>query len=266
VWDTIAVGIPSAADANVCSHMAPRFSRDDLGVAVAQSRSVAEALRRLGMCSSGNNRLTFRRYVEEWGVDTSHFDPAAARRAALRRPPTPLEEVMVENSTFSRGGLKRRLFDEGLKDRRCEVCGQGEIWRGRRMSLIIDHINGIRDDHRLENLRIVCPNCAATLDTHCGRKNRKPLGPRRCLRCNKEFFPKDQRTRYCSAYCGCRWDRRGRPRPGARKVERPPYDQLMAEIEATSYLAVGRKYGVSDNAIRKWVRAYEQEREDGGGG
>ncbi|HEU4804138.1 MAG TPA: helix-turn-helix domain-containing protein [Solirubrobacterales bacterium] len=40
----------------------------------------------------------------------------------------------------------------------------------------------------------------------------------------------------------------------------------MAEIEATSYSAVGRKYGVSDNAIRKWVRAYEREREDGGGG
>jgi hypothetical protein len=40
------------------------------------------------------------------------------------------------------------------------------------MSIILDHINGVRDDHRLENLRMVCPNCAATLDTHCGRRNR----------------------------------------------------------------------------------------------
>jgi len=40
------------------------------------------------------------------------------------------------------------------------------------MSLILDHINGKRDDHRIENLRILCPNCAATLETHCGRKNR----------------------------------------------------------------------------------------------
>jgi transposase-like protein len=44
-------------------------------------------------------------------------------------------------------------------------------------------------------------------------------------------------------------------------VSRPPYEQLLAEIEATSYVAVGRKYGVSDNAVRKWVRFYERERE-----
>lgn len=219
------------------------------------------------MCPSGNNRLTFRRYVEEWGIDTTHFDPAAARREALRgRPVVPLAEVMTEGSRYSRKNLKRRLYSEGLKERRCEICGQGEIWMGRRMSLVLDHVNGVRDDHRLENLRIVCPNCAATLETHCGRKNRLTREPRRCLRCQKQFLPKDYRQRYCSAYCGCRWDRSGRPRPGARKVDRPPYEQLMAEIEATSYLAVGRKYGVSDNAVRKWIRVYERQADTGGDG
>jgi transposase-like protein len=53
---------------------------------------------------------------------------------------------------------------------------------------------------------------------------------------------------------------KGVPKPAIRRVERPPYEQLMAEIEETSYLAVGRKYGVSDNAIRKWVRFYENQR------
>ena len=48
--------------------------------------------------------------------------------------------------------------------------------------------------------------------------------------------------------------------PALHRVERPPHEQLLAEIAATSYSAVGRKYGVSDNAIRKWVRAYERER------
>jgi hypothetical protein len=64
-----------------------------------------------------------------------------------------------------------------------------------------------------------------------------------------------------------RWDRsrvRGRPNPNSRCIERPPYEQLLAEIEATSYCAVGRKYGVSDNAVRKWVKFYEQERERNG--
>jgi transposase-like protein len=51
------------------------------------------------------------------------------------------------------------------------------------------------------------------------------------------------------------------PNPESRKVERPPYERLLEEIEVTSYLAVGRKYGVSDNAVRKWVRWYERQRE-----
>lgn len=56
-----------------------------------------------------------------------------------------------------------------------------------------------------------------------------------------------------------RWNRSARPRPTARKVERPPYEQLLAEIAQSGYSAVGRRYGVSDNAIRKWVRQYERE-------
>jgi hypothetical protein len=118
---------------------------------------------------------------------------------------------LVEGSTFSRHHLKERLFAESLKRRECETCGQGEIWRGGRMALILDHINGIPDDHRLENLRILWPNCAATL------------------------------------------------RPSRRLVERPPLHVLLAEVARDGYLATGRKYGVSDNAIRKWVRFYENE-------
>lgn len=132
------------------------------------------------------------------------------------------------------------------------------------MSLILDHINGVPDDNRLENLRIVCPNCAATFDTHCGRKNRRQPVLRNCRRCGREFAAKYPRQHYCSHSCGCRWDRsvlRGVSKPELRKVERPPYERLIAELEATSYVAVGRKYGVSDNAVRKWVRFYEGERQ-----
>ena len=66
------------------------------------------------------------------------------------------------------------------------------------MSLILDHINGVRDDNRLENLRIVCPNCAATLETHCGRKNRREPDLRSCKRCGKRFEAKYRSHRYCS--------------------------------------------------------------------
>ncbi|MBM3667048.1 MAG: hypothetical protein FJW90_06125 [Actinobacteria bacterium] len=131
------------------------------------------------------------------------------------------------------------------------------------MSLILDHANGVRDDNRTGNLRIVCPNCAATLETHCSRNpsgaHVRALEPRACLRCGSEFSPRYADHRYCSAYCGTRWDRAGVKRPGARKVERPPHRRLLEEIEEHGYLGVGRRHGVSDNAVRKWIREYERE-------
>lgn len=219
-------------------------------------------MRRLGLCPTGGAWRILKKYAEIWKIATDHFDQRAVCVENLRQKQKALTEVLVEKSTYPRKDVKRRLLAEGLKEPRCELCGQGEIWRGRPMSMILDHINGVRDDHRLENLQMVCPNCAATLDTHCGRRNRIQRAKRPCLHCGKAFVPGYASQRYCSRPCGVRWDRRGLrglPKPAERKANRPPYEQLLEEIEATSYLAVGRKYGVSDNAVRKWVRFYQRQ-------
>lgn len=242
----------------------PRYTREQAEDAVERSRSYAEALRKLGMSPVGGNHRVFRHWVDGvWRIPTDHFDSDAARLRGLRRAPTPLEEVMVERSTYDRGHLKRRLLAQGIKQNRCEMCGQRDEWRGARMAMILDHINGIPNDHRIENLRILCPNCAATLATHCGRKNGGLIRPRNCDLCGATFEPKTHKQRFCSTTCGSKGKRTSNaPRPGARKVERPPYERLIREIEAVGYAAVGRRYGVSDNAVRKWVRAYERARHE----
>jgi hypothetical protein len=243
----------------------PRYTEEEARDAVGASLSYSEVLRRLGMRPAGGNHAVLKRHVNEvWKIPTDHFDPAAAANRNLHKPPRPMAEILVRGSTYSRGKLKHRLYEEGFKERRCEICGQDENWRGRSMSLILDHINGVPDDNRLENLQIVCPNCAATLDTHCGRKNRREEARRRCKRCGREFEVKYRQHRYCSRACGSKWDRsrlRGRPKPHTRKVKRPPYAQLLSEIEAGGHVAVGCRYGVSDNAVRKWVRWYERQME-----
>lgn len=246
----------------------PSYTEHEARTAIAASKSWAESLRRLGLCPTGGAWRILKKYAEIWQISTEHFDPDATRLGNLRNRQRPLSEVLVAGSTYPRKNVKRRLLAEGLKEARCELCGQGEIWKGRPMAMILDHINGVRDDHRLENLRMVCPNCAATLDTHCGRRNRIQRAKRACLHCDEPFVPAYSTQRYCSRSCGVRWDRsgcgkragrRGVPALDLRKVERPPYEQLINEIERTSYLAVGRKYEVSDNAVRKWVRFYERQ-------
>jgi hypothetical protein len=123
---------------------------------------------------------------------------AAGSGTARRRP---LDEILVVGSTFSRNHLKERLYQAGLKPPVCEMCGQGEVWRGATMAMILDHINGVANDHRIENLRIVCPNCAATLDTHCARGRRISRADQSCLRCGASFRPKSATQRYCSREC-----------------------------------------------------------------
>jgi hypothetical protein len=242
----------------------PRYTEEEARAAIQSSLSYAEALRKVGLRPAGGNHRLFRHYVDDiWQIPTDHFDPTRASMQGLARARierAPLGAILVEGSRYSRKALKSRLYETGLKERRCELCGQDEDWNGAHMSLILDHINGVPDDNRIENLRIVCPNCAATLDTHCGRKNKLP--ERACVQCGEPFVPQRGEQRYCSRYCGIRNDEgRRNPHPETRKVERPSYKQLLADLESMSFVAVGRKYGVSDNAVRKWIRWYKHQAE-----
>lgn len=90
----------------------------------------------------------------------------------------PLEDVLVEHSTYPRYCLRRRLITTGILQYSCACCGIEAIWNGKPMPLILDHINGINDDNRLENLRFVCSNCDSQLDTYKARnkRKRKPIG------------------------------------------------------------------------------------------
>lgn len=82
-------------------------------------------------------------------------------------------EVFVENSTYARHKLKLRVMTQELLPNACAVCKMLPEWHGKPLVLILDHINGINNDNRIENLRLVCHNCDSQLDTYKARNKRK---------------------------------------------------------------------------------------------
>ena len=79
------------------------------------------------------------------------------------------EDVFVIESTYPRHRLKERIIKQSLIPYKCCICDIEAIWNGRPMPLILDHINGINNDNRLENLRFVCSNCDSQLPTYKSR-------------------------------------------------------------------------------------------------
>lgn len=138
-----------------------------------------------------------------------------------------------------------------MKERKCEKCGQGEEWNGEYMSLILDHINGKHNDNR-----IVCANCNATLPTHCrGYKKLKQKEETKKLKFEKEYKKCEcgktilKVSEICNECKGLK----------NRKVkDRPSLEQLELDMKEFGYCGTGRKYSVSGNAIRKWIKNYNK--------
>ena len=126
-----------------------------------------------------SSRRWFQNRINHFNIDISHFNTnhSIENYEKLRKfnlhNLRDLNTLMTENSSYARHALKRRLYSEGYKQKICEICGQTEDWNGLKLVHILDHINGINNDNRLENLRIVCPNCNSQLSTNCGRNIRK---------------------------------------------------------------------------------------------
>ena len=211
--------------------------------AISNNKTVSDVLREIGLTVRPGNFRTFWKFVENNSIDTSHFDRYSNNKKI--KPKKTLNEVLVKNSYYSRSSLKRRLLKEGLLKNECEICGQKGEHNGKPLTMVLDHINGIGNDNRLENLRMLCPNCNSQTDTFCSR------GPSEKFKCPDCGNKKSKKAKLCFS-CS-----KNKPKKVIRKVKRPTKKQLEKMIEEMSWVAIGKKYGVSDNPVRKWAKAYE---------
>jgi hypothetical protein len=150
-----------------------RWEDNQLREAVKVSTSWSAVMRCLGLAVAGNSVKFVKSKAHELGLNVSHFKGHGWSKGMMNMPSPPqtisLKEILVEQSSYtSSKDLKRRLFKAGLKEKRCEHCSNTE-WMEKPIPLQLDHINGIRNDNRIENLQVLCPNCHALTPTWGGR-------------------------------------------------------------------------------------------------
>lgn len=237
--------------------MSRKYTLEEFKLAVEQSYSVAQVLTKLGLAPKGGNYGVFHRYKKQHNIDTSHFTGQGHLKGKTHNYTTkPLEEILVEESDYNSHKLRLRLIGEGIKEHKCECCRLSE-WMGQPISLELDHIDGDNKNNKLDNLRVLCPNCHAQTPTYRG-KNKKRNNSQ--TQKNRKKRIRIKKKYYCSS-CGIQLSGKYKTglclschRKNSRKVERPSIEILLKEVGESSYCAVARKYGVSDNCIRNWIK------------
>lgn len=136
---------------------------------IKESFSYSECLRKLGLSTNGGSSTDIlKKRIRELECSVEHFQMTKNPNYCKHE----LEDILVENSSYANiSSLKSRILKANLMEYKCAICGIYE-WNGRPLSLQLDHINGVHNDHRLENLRFLCPNCHSQTDTYAG-KNQK---------------------------------------------------------------------------------------------
>ncbi len=150
------------------------WTDEELITAVRLSKSYRNVLIMLRLVPAGGNYAQVQARITELKLDTTHFQGKGWNKGTTyhtkSRPA--LKRLLVVDSSVQSFKLKKRLYEEGLKRPECELCGWSEVSVDGRIPVELDHINGIHNDNRLENLRILCPNCHSLQSTHRG-KNKK---------------------------------------------------------------------------------------------
>ena len=146
-----------------------KFTDEQFQKIVESSNSISEIASSLGYKSKGGGVVKMiKDRIEKLSLDTSHTNPYSIGSMKGKKYASD-DEIFVENSTYvNNTSLKKKLLKMNVIEYKCAICGISE-WLGNSLSLQLDHINGNNKDNRLENLRLLCPNCHSQTSTFSGR-------------------------------------------------------------------------------------------------
>lgn len=264
------------------------YTIEELKEAVKQSYNVRQVCKKLNIAPYGGNYLMIKKRIEDLQLDTSHFGTKFTKRITSKS--LPLDVILTQGSYYtSSNHLKLRLLKQGIFEHKCYNCNKSYTnINGQRvlLPLQLHHIDGDRDNNTLQNLILLCPICHS-LTTNFRGGNMKKKQHIQCQQCGKEirknkyglckdcyvqknydqkkqkYVYRDSVTKtYKCTECGVQTKKTqsGLCRTCLNKKmttpNKPSKEVLQQQVKQHSMLSLGRKYGVSDNAIRKWCKQY----------
>lgn len=148
-----------------------KYTEQELRDAVVNSTSIRQVLQALNVAPYGGNYLVVKKAIKHFTIDTSHFTGQAwnkGKSISKRK----LKDYTNNKYSISSHKLRLRLIKEGVFCHKCQGCSR-KTWKGNPIPLELDHIDGDNKNNRLNNLRLLCPNCHALTPTYRGKNKSK---------------------------------------------------------------------------------------------
>ena len=158
--------------------MPRKYTDESLRHHLPNCGSIRQLILALRLNESGSMYASLKKRITDLDLDTSHMHGQGWLKGGVPQNAQPLKDILKKGTTYRSSYLKPRLFKAKLFEERCSVCGLDPVWRDQPLVLELDHINGDRFDNRIENLRIICPNCHSQTPTFRGRKKQASVAER----------------------------------------------------------------------------------------
>lgn len=261
-----------------------KMSREQLQSLIDESTSIREVLIKLKLRGEGGNNARLKRYLEENNFDTKSLVGRSIYRGREKYCVKPLYEVLKEGTRNTSSAIRERLYNNGIKEKKCEKCGITE-WEGEQINFELHHINGVHNDNRLENLIILCPNCHSQTKNYRGRNSNYEEEKEKLKKLQeiasvsyREKYPllfnksvtknikqcKQKEIRYCQVcgkeitgdgekYCSCECHNKILRK---NKLSKEELLDLSKQVHSLTELRKTINKGLCDNTVKKWCKQY----------
>jgi len=202
-----------------------------------------QILEKVGLCKTSSGSYTvLRKRIKEENLEISGIKERAKKKMLSGTRLTNAgkiiqhEQLFTENCKHCRGIVKRTLIRDKLIEYKCEKCNNTGEWLGEKITLQLEHKNGVNNDNRIENLCFLCPNCHSQTTTFCG-KNIFPKPIKKMCICGETITNISNK---CNVCCGIT----------KRKFE-VDREELEKLIETLPLTKIGKKFNVTANTVKK---------------